>query len=200
MKPLKKRTPVAWARQALEKPNLLLLDHLQCEMKATSTALSLISKNPDRAELVEPMLQVAQEELSHYQLIHQLVNRRGYRPEPIMPSPYMTIMLKRASLGPHKPFLDKLLIAGLVEARSCERFRLLSETSEDPELKKLFDDLVGPEAQHFNLYVDLAKKFFPEKEVQKRFEALSDLESSVLSEIEPSSALHSGWSGLTDES
>ncbi len=199
MKPLEKRTPKAWAQLVLQDPGYLLLDHLQCEMKAATTALSLISKNSERAELIAPMLQVAQEELAHYGLIHQIVVRRGYQPEPIMPSPYMSEMLKRSSKTPHKPFLDRLLIAALVEARSCERFRLLSETTDDEELRHLFDELVGPEASHFNLYLDLAKKFYAEKEVMRRFEQLSALESQVLSELPADGALHSGWKNLEEE-
>ncbi len=196
MKTLYQRTPDGWARAALQNVELLLLDHLQCEMKATSTALMLVSKNPHLHDLVPPMLEVAREEMEHYGLIHQLVVRRGIHPYPIKPSPYMVMVLKSAALGPHKPLLDRLVVGALVEARSCERFRLLERETEDAELKKLFADLVGPEAQHFNLYMDLAGRFFPEKEVDRRFEQLSKIESKVLSELPSAPALHSGWQDL----
>lgn len=198
MRTLAERTPPAWAVEALRNPALLLLDHLQCEMKAASTALSLISKNPNVPGLVEPMVSVAKEELSHYAMIHALVQRRGYRPEPITVSPYMSEMLRRASIGPHRPFLDRLLLSALVEARSCERFRLLCEASEDAELRELFDGLVASEAGHFNLYQELAEKNFPAKEVDKRFAALSKMESELLAELLPGPQLHSGWRGLTE--
>lgn len=165
-------------------------------MKAASTALSLISKNPGVAGLVEPMVNVAKEELSHYGMIHALVERRGFRPEPITASPYMSEMLRRASVGPHKPFLDRLLLSALVEARSCERFRLLADATPDAELRELFDGLVASEAGHFNLYQELAEKHFPQKEVDRRFAVLSKMESALLGELPPGPALHSGWKKL----
>lgn len=198
MRTLVERTPPEWAREALRDPTLLLLDHLQCEMKAASTALSLISKNPNVPGLVEPMIEVAKEELSHYAMIHDIVARRGGKPEPITASPYMSEMRRRASVGPHKPFLDRLLLSALVEARSCERFRLLAEAAADEELRALFDGLVSSEAGHFNLYQELAERHFPQKEVDRRFATLSRMESELLGELAPSPALHSGWKGLID--
>ena len=167
--------------------------------------VGLISKNPQLPNLTPPMLRVAGEELAHYGLIHELVVRRGWRPEHITPSPYMGELLRRASRerggrfygkDRPRPLLDRLLIAALVEARSCERFRLLARRAKDGELARLFSDLVGSEAAHFGLYIDLAKEFFPAKEVARRLAALSALESKVLGDLPPGPSIHSGWKFL----
>ena len=130
MRILESATPSDWVEQVLEQPGLLLLDHLQCEMKAATVAQSLVTKNPHLDVLVRPLIDLAHEELAHYRLIHELVTRRGVRPEPITPSPYMQELRHRAGRGRHEPLLDRLIVAALVEARSCERFHLLASESD----------------------------------------------------------------------
>jgi tRNA-(ms[2]io[6]A)-hydroxylase len=134
--------------------------------------------------------------MDHYARIHELVSRRGLRPEPVTPSPYMTEMRRRAAVGPHEPLLDRLLLSALVEARSCERFRLLSTGAEDGELRQLFADLVGSEAGHSALYVRLAKDLYRPKDAERRLSVLSVIESEVLSDLLAGVALHSGWRDL----
>jgi tRNA-(ms[2]io[6]A)-hydroxylase len=189
-------TPASWVPHALRDPGALLLDQLQCEMKAATTALSLLAKNPQAACLVAPLLQVAREELDHYARIHQLLLARGLVPEPVTPSPYMSEMRRRAAVGPHEPLLDRLLLSALVETRSCERFRLLSVAAGEPGLRALFAELVGSEAGHAALYVRLAKDLFRDKEVERRLAVLSGIESAILGELAPGAALHSGWRDL----
>jgi tRNA-(ms[2]io[6]A)-hydroxylase len=189
-------TPAAWVTHALQDPGSLLLDQLQCEMKAATTALSLIAKNPRVVALVAPMLQVAREELDHYARIHSLLALRGLVPEPVTPSPYMSEMRRRAAIGPHEPLLDRLLLSALVETRSCERFHLLSGAAEDPALRALHAELVGSEAGHAALYVRLAKDLFRAREVDRRLAVLAGIESAILAELPPGAALHSGWRGL----
>jgi tRNA-(ms[2]io[6]A)-hydroxylase len=196
MKPLVVATPAGWAERALRDPGALLLDQLQCEMKATTIALSLIAKNPQLPALVAPMIEVAGEELSHYRMIHELVMRRGCRPEPVTPSPYMSEMRWRAGQGPHHALLDRLLLSALVEARSCERFHLLAHATGDGELSTLFHGLIAAEARHHALYVDLAEGLYPHKQVHRRLAALAVVESTILSELPCGSMLHSGWRDL----
>src|SRR5688500_12370473 len=149
---LRLSTPASWVTHALRDPGLLLLDQLQCEMKAATTALSLIAKNPHVAALVPPMLRVAREEMDHYATIHELLVTRALGPEPVTPSPYVSEMRRRSAVGPHEPLLDRLLLSALVETRSCERFRLLSVRADEPGLRTLFAGLVGSEAGHAALY------------------------------------------------
>jgi tRNA-(ms[2]io[6]A)-hydroxylase len=189
-------TPRAWAEVALRTPGSLLLDHLQCEMKAATVAQSLVSKNPHLEELVRPLIGVATEELAHYRQIHELVFRRGVKPEPIMPSPYMQEVRRRAGQDRVEPLLDRLLVAALVEARSCERFHVLASAGADAELQGLFADLVAAEAKHAALYVNLARKLFADAAVDHRLGLLARVESRVLAELSPGPALHSGWRGL----
>jgi tRNA-(ms[2]io[6]A)-hydroxylase len=196
MRILESDTPDEWVEQALEHPGPLLLDHLQCEMKAATVAQSLITKNPNLGMLVRPLIDLAHEELAHYRLIHELVTRRGVSPEPIAPSPYMQELRGRAGRGRIEPLLDRLLEAALVEARSCERFHLLASAARDGEIADLFRDLVASEARHAHLYVDLSRKLFDPGRASERLTELARIESDVLAHLPPGTALHSGWHGL----
>lgn len=199
MKPLVTATPSAWTSHALRDPAALLLDQLQCEMKATTIALSVIAKNAQIPQLVAPMLEIAHEEMAHYRLVHELAVRRGWHPEPITGSPYMSELRRRAGQGPHHALLDRLLLSALIEVRSCERFHLLARAAADPELGALFQGLVAAEARHCTRYVELAEQLYPPRMAQARLATLAELESTILSELPPTSRMHSGWQGLAPD-
>ncbi|MFO0981091.1 MAG: tRNA isopentenyl-2-thiomethyl-A-37 hydroxylase MiaE [Planctomycetota bacterium] len=197
MRLLHAATPPAWARHALLSPGTLLLDHLHCEMKAASVALSLVSKNPDVGELVSAMLDLAEEELAHYRQIHAVMRRRGIRPEPITPSAYMRQLRAEVGRARGEPLLDRLIIAALIEARSCERFQILSAaTAGDQELSALFRELMIAEARHTTAYADLARRLFGEDALRHRLCPIAAIESAVLARLAPGPRVHSGWLGL----
>jgi tRNA-(ms[2]io[6]A)-hydroxylase len=105
----------------------------------------------------------------------------------------MSTLRARAGATPHEPLLDRLLIAALVEARSCERFRLLADHGLDPELGSLLRELVGAEARHHGLYVDLARRLYDSRLIQRRLTDLAVIESEILANLPVAGALHSGW-------
>lgn len=196
MRLIEHATPKDWCAYALANPGALLLDHLHCEMKAATVALSLVSKNPHIGELVAPLIHLAEEELAHYRAIHEVLLRRRIHPEPISTSPYMRELRQRAGEGRGQPLLDRLLVAALIEARSCERFQLLiGATEHDPELSRLFQELMASEARHTSVYVDLAKRLFGSEAVERRLAPLAKIESRLMAELPPASLLHSGWNG-----
>ena len=149
-------TDPRWAAQAREHLELVLLDHAHCEKKAASTAISLIFRYPERASLMVPLARLAREELAHFEEVIAALRARGLEYRRLAPSPYAARLM--TAVRAHEParLLDTLLCCALIEARSCERMRLLAEALDDPALVKLYRGLLACEARHFDAYLDLA--------------------------------------------
>jgi tRNA-(ms[2]io[6]A)-hydroxylase len=170
---LKVPTDAAWPAVAAEDADAVLIDHAHCEIKAASNALSLAARHPDDPEVVRVLTDVAREEIEHFQRVHTLLVARGLTlgPPPVdsyaaqlrravqslPPAPSASSLGRLAHLS---PLVDRLLVGALIEARSCERFKLLAEaTAADPskrEHHELWRDLLACEARHFRTFVDLA--------------------------------------------
>ena len=147
-------TDDAWIEAALADVDALLVDHAHCEMKAASNALSLIVRHGDRPELIAVLSQLAEEEIAHFRRVHALLVERGI-PLGTPPIDPYAAQLRKAIPGP-ATLVDRLLVAALIEARSCERFRLLSERAEDAALRAFYAELVVAEAGHYRVFLDLA--------------------------------------------
>jgi len=173
-------TPRTWVDCALSDVPALLADHAHCEHKAAASALSLIAKYPDDPTLVTSMVHLAQEELGHFERIVSILRTRGWKLGGIDSDPYVRDLLRlgRREEPDHK--VDRLLLLGLVEARSAERFVLLSEAVDDPELANLYRDLAFPEAGHHQLFVSLACHVQPREVVLARLAELALLEAEVM--------------------
>jgi tRNA-(ms[2]io[6]A)-hydroxylase len=183
-------TDPAWAGRVLEEQAALLVDHAHCEKKAAGTALNLIFRYPQHGFLHAPLSRLAREELSHFEQVLRLLASRGLRFGAQRPSAYAGRL--RRSIRSHEParLLDTLLCCALIEARSCERFQLLSEATRDPELRSFYAGLLACEARHRGLYVALACELVPEAEGRARLAELAHEEARVLASVPPLPRMH----------
>ncbi|MFZ4736713.1 MAG: tRNA-(ms[2]io[6]A)-hydroxylase [Bradymonadia bacterium] len=173
-------TAPEWLPLALEAMDEVLLDHAHCEKKAASTALSLLFKYPDHTALQRPLSELAREELAHFELVLSHLERRGVPFRRQRPSPYAGRLMEAVRANEPQRLLDTLLCMSLIEARSCERMKLLSEALLDPDLVALYRGLLASEARHHTTYVDLARAFYAEAEVRARLAELAAHEAAVL--------------------
>ena len=187
---LSERSSAAWLERALSDVDTILLDHAHCEKKAASTAMNLIFRYQHEPRLMRPMSELAREELEHFERVLTLMERRGVAFEPLEPSPYAAQLYKRVrKQEPHR-LLDTLLVCSIIEARSCERMRLLADALEDEELARLYRSLLVSEARHHESFVQLAVSFSDVDTVQARLRELMDHEAEVLNRPTDGVRLH----------
>jgi tRNA-(ms[2]io[6]A)-hydroxylase len=179
-----------WVERATENLDEVLLDHAHCEKKAAGGALRLLFSYPNQDYLQFPLAELAREELSHFQLLLALLEKRGVAFERQRPSPYAGKL--HSLVRPREPerLLDLLLTCALIEARSCERMKLLSEAQIGSELVSFYKELLASEARHHQVYLELACKLRPEAEVRKRLAALAIEELGILNAKGPDTRLH----------
>ena len=169
----------------------VVIDHAHCEKKAAGTAMNLIFAYVDKVELVKELSPIVVEELEHFRMVIDLLERRGVRFRRLAPSSYgrkLAELIRKQEPG---KAVDRLLIAGLIEARSCERFALLKEGISDRELAEFYGQLFESEARHHSTYVRMAHLFAPEAEVETRLEELADAEARILAESDEPVRMHS---------
>ncbi len=187
---LKTATDAAWAPLALSRPERLLRDHAHCEKKAAATALSLLAAYPERAALLVPLVRLAQEEMQHFFRVLAELSRRGLTLDRDGGDPYAAALLALARAPREERLLDRLLISAIIEARSCERFRLLGDAAEDPGLARLYRGLFAAEARHQVLFTDLAGTLFGPAPAENRLATLLDAEAAVLDRLPLRAAIH----------
>jgi tRNA 2-(methylsulfanyl)-N6-isopentenyladenosine37 hydroxylase len=186
--PLTVETDPEWTRVAKNNLNALLADHAHCEQKAASMAMALIGRFPDHPGLARAMIALAHEELSHFRQVLDRIEARGETLTRPLPDRYVRALREWAFR--HKGGIgalgDLLLVSAFVEARSCERFRLLSQTfveDEDEELRELGDfygTLAGAESRHWERFRELALAFDSPKDVEQRLDAMAQAEGSIV--------------------
>ena len=171
----------AWLEAANARPDLLLIDHAHCERKAAGVALQLMFRYPSDAPLAEALSPLAREELEHFELVLQVLERRGIALRPLAAPAYGASLAAAVRRQEPQRQLDALLVAGLIEARSHERMALLAAHAEDPELRELYGELLASEARHFGLYWVLAEERHGREATVARLEDLAQLECAALS-------------------
>jgi tRNA 2-(methylsulfanyl)-N6-isopentenyladenosine37 hydroxylase len=188
---LQQPTSMGWVEQAIANLDTILLDHSHCERKAAGVALNLMFRYPSSAKLVRALTAIAQEELEHFELVNQWLDRRGIALAPLTPPPYGGGL--RSHIRPQEPhrMLDSLLVSGLIEARSHERLGLLAAYCPDLELAQFYRGLMASEARHYGIYWTLATTYFERVEVDQRLEELATVESQLLSTLHPHPRIHS---------
>lgn len=188
---LKAPTQQRWLDQVQANLHELLIDHAHCERKAAATAMTLIGAYTERRELIGPLSEIVTEELEHFELVLDLLARRGIRFRRIKPSNYATQL--HALVRKQEPgrAIDRMLVAGLIEARSCERFLLLRDRLDDAELARFYGDLFESEARHHTTYFQLARQFGPADAVAARADALATHEAEIISRGDAVARIHS---------
>lgn len=173
-------TDPAWVARV--EPHLpdLLLDHAHCEKKAASTALNLIFRYQRRPFLARPLSELAREELEHFERMLGELDARGIAYTALDPSPYASELMKHVRRGEPDRLVDTLLVCALIEARSCERMKLLSEHLTDPDLRQLYKGLLASEARHHRGYVHLAAQEIGRDAAAERLRELALVEADVL--------------------
>ena len=170
----------AWLARALANTDELLLDHAHCEKKAASTAISLLFRYPDRLPLLRRLSELAREELEHFERMVTLLETRDVPLIHLRPSPYAGELLQAVRAEEPDRLVDTLLCLSLIEARSCERMKLLAEALTDEPLKQLYQSLLASEARHHHAYVELAEAFAPATQVHARLRELATHEAAVI--------------------
>ncbi len=169
----------------------ILIDHAHCEKKAAGTALNLIFAYTENVQLCRELADIVDEELDHFRMVLDLLERRRIKFRRLAPSSYGKKLHECIRKLEPQRAVDRLLIAGLIEARSCERFDLLRQHVADPELSAFYDSLFESEARHHSTYVRLAKQFAPEAVVHARLEELSATEAEIIAAGDALPRMHS---------
>ena len=189
---LKLETDPSWAAIAEGNIEAILTDHAWCEQKAATNAITIITQNPQYEDMVTDLLELAQEELEHFQMVHNLIKKRGHTLGRERKDNYVYELYKFMNKGgnPLQSLVVRLLFSAMIEARSCERFKMLSKHLQDPELSKFYYDLMVSEAGHYTLYITYARKYGKEIDVDKRWKELVDFEGELIKKYGKSESIH----------
>lgn len=188
---LQSASDARWLAQVDAHLDEILIDHAHCEKKAAGVAMNLLFSYVDHVPLARAMTEIVNEELEHFQLVLDLLERRGIRFRKLSPSSYGQRL--HAVVRKEEPAraVDRLLVAGLIEARSCERFSLLRDHVADPELRDFYGSLFESEARHHATYVRLACDVAPEDTVRERLQWLAAEEAAIIAQGDPVARMHS---------
>ena len=189
---LKLPTDPRWVEIAESNLPEILTDHAYCEQKAASTAISLIIKYPECSDLVSAMTDLAREEMEHFQRVHDLILKRGWILGRERKDDYVNELFKfvRTGYSHHIVLVDRLLFSAMVEARSCERFRMLSERIKDQELAAFYKELMISEAGHYTLFIGFARKYANGVDVDKRWKEFLAYEAELISRYGKKETMH----------
>jgi tRNA-(ms[2]io[6]A)-hydroxylase len=184
---LKLPTDPRWTNLAAITLEEVLTDHAFCEQKAATQCISLIQRYPDRPGLVAALAPIVTEEWGHFRLVHAEMQKRGYQLGRQRKDEYVNALLERSPKGLNSDdkLLHQLLICALIEARSCERFRLLSEGLEEEALRKFYYKFMVSEAGHYRLFLDLAESLFGETRTRAAWQEWLHTEADILKQLKP---------------
>ncbi len=189
---LKLPTDPRWVNIVEKNIEEILTDHAFCEQKATSTAISLIVSFPEYTELVQEMVALVKEEISHFKMVHDKIIERGWTLGRDRRDEYVVQLMKFFPKGGSRTtqLVHRLLYAALIEARSCERFRLLSEELEDKELAEFYRNLMVSEANHYTMFLGFARTYGNKKEVDAKWQQLLEYEAEIMRDLGKSETIH----------
>lgn len=192
---LKLPTDPRWVNIVEKNIEEILIDHAFCEQKAASNAISIIVQYPHLTDMVKDMTAICQEEMEHFDLVHQKLLDRGLKLGFERKDPYvhdlMAYLKRDQSGGPRASHLvNQLLFAAMIEARSCERFKILSEELSDPDLKTFYRSLMESEARHYTVFLNYAKKYGTGVDVEKRWEEFLNFEAELMLKYGKDESIH----------
>ncbi len=172
----------------------ILTDHAWCEQKAASNAITIITINSEYPDLVTDMLALAKEEIEHFQMVNDIIQKRGLKLGRERKDEYvgeLALYMKRSNNGSRvSGFVERLLFSAMIEARSCERFKVLSENIQDEELSKFYWDLMESEAGHYTTFITYARKYGHGIDVEKRWREWLEFEASVIANYGTENTIH----------
>lgn len=187
-------TDPRWVKLVESNIPQILTDHAWCEQKAATNAITIITLNPELTDLVTDMLALAKEELEHFERVHEIIRKRGLELGREQKDDYVGELakyMKKSSDGSRvSGLVERLLFAAMIEARSCERFKVLSENIKDPELSAFYRELMESEAGHYTLFIGYARKYGQGIDVEKRWREWLDYEASVIARYGKAETVH----------
>ncbi|UOB17230.1 tRNA-(ms[2]io[6]A)-hydroxylase [Abyssalbus ytuae] len=189
---LKLPTDPRWVNIVEKNIEEILTDHAYCEQKATSMAISIIVRFPEYTELVQEMTALVKEEISHFKMVHDKIIARGWVLGRERKDEYVIELMKFFPKGGSRndQLIKKLLYAALIEARSCERFRLLSEKIQDKELAEFYKNLMVSEANHYTMFLGFARKYGDRKKVDQQWQDLLEYEAEIMKNLGKKETIH----------
>ena len=181
-----------WVDAVMANIPLFLQDHADCERKASAMAMSLVAKYPDKHEIIPELIATGIEELQHFQQVHQIMRKKGLPlAKEIEVDPYIKALMGLIHSDSKRRFLDRLLLASIIECRGAERFRLISDAMDNDELlKNFYYDLWVSEAKHGHIFVKMALEYFDKDQVYSRLHYLNKEEGEIVKGLKNRAALH----------
>ena len=188
---LKYNTDLAWVKTVLHDFDAFLQDHADCERKASAMAMSFVAKCPDKKAIIPELIETALEELVHFKMVYELMEARGIGLKKEMSEDiYIKKLIEACRSGRDDRLMDRMLVAGIVETRGAERFKMVADHIEDAKLKKFYTTLYESEAKHGDIFVKLAANYWPLKAIENRIEELLYIEADICKNLPLKAALH----------
>ncbi|MDG1332204.1 MAG: tRNA-(ms[2]io[6]A)-hydroxylase [Crocinitomicaceae bacterium] len=192
---LKLPTDPRWVNIVEKNISEILTDHAYCEQKAASNAITVIVKHPEYPDVVDAMIEIVQEEMEHFGMVHEKIKERGFQLGRERKDMYVGDLL--SWIGSNFPggsrdsqFVNRMLFAAMIEARSCERFRILSEEIADPDLAEFYRSLMESEARHYTTFLGFARKYGGDVDVEQRWNDFLEYEAGLMEKYGKSETMH----------
>jgi tRNA-(ms[2]io[6]A)-hydroxylase len=189
---LKLVTDPKWVNIVESNIEEILTDHAWCEQKAATNIITIITYNSEHEDLVTDLLEIAKEEIEHFQLVHNIIKERGLKLGRERKDHYVNELFKfmKKDGSRNDAFVDRLLFSAMIEARSCERFKVLSQNIEDKELAEFYRKLMISEAGHYTTFLGFARKYSEKVNVDKRWAEWLDFEGKLITNYGKSETVH----------
>lgn len=192
---LKLPTDPRWVNIVEKNIQEILIDHAYCEQKAASNAISIIVQYPMYTDLVEAMIAICQEEMEHFKMVHDKLQERGLslgfeRKDPYVNDLAEFLRQNKTNSSPDGLFVNKMLFAAMIEARSCERFKILSEEINDADLREFYRSLMESEARHYTTFLGFARKYGGKVDVDANWKAFLEFEATLMEKYGKGETIH----------
>ncbi|MEO4005644.1 tRNA-(ms[2]io[6]A)-hydroxylase [Flavobacterium sp. CAU 1735] len=189
---LKLKTDPRWVTIVESNIQEILTDHAWCEQKAATNAISIITINSEKVDLVTEMIKIAREEMEHFEMVHEIIKERGLELGRERKDDYVNELAKFMIKGGsrNQALVDRLLFSAMIEARSCERFKVLSQNIQDEKLATFYRDLMISEAGHYTTFLGFARKYTEKTDVDKRWQEWIDYETSIITNYGKQETIH----------